>query len=588
MKISVIIPTYNRREVLARTLESLFAQDFPGDEYEVIVAVDGSTDGTVESLRRLRSPCPLRFVEHRRNLGQSAARNSALSIARGDLILCIDDDIICSPNLLSAHAAAHEGESHRVVLGSISVAPQSPQTLATDRMCRMFASCEPNAPLVKTDWINTQGGNLSAPRLLVIAAGGFDTGMFRMFEDTELAVRLWKLGAAFYYHPGAAVSTLYVKTYRDLIEDSVWAGRNYVRLSRKHPEFRRYVKLGTLSEDGVGRRTARAMYTRLPVSPAALLRFPCWIAQRWRGLARVRNAGIRLLDYHMTVVAFRSALREAGSWQALRREFAMRLPVLAYRASRPVRPANDHCPTVAAQGFERQVRWLARRGYAGVRPSDWLAWLCEGKQLPSKPVLITFDGSDADLLEPALATLRRYGFGAAVYIPTGSVPGAGVRPGLKAREMAPAMSAERISYWAEQGIEFGAQGRSNRDLTIMGREKIREEVFGARQDLERLLPGRQVSFAYPRGTYNDAVREYVKQAYQLAVTQQAGINSLRTERELLKRTSVDPATSLSGLEFVVRFGWNPFARAVPPGATTLDYGPQTSVSNSRCGVLDTD
>jgi cellulose synthase/poly-beta-1,6-N-acetylglucosamine synthase-like glycosyltransferase len=47
MKISVVIPTFNRRDLLARTLPAVLAQDFPAQEYEVVVVVDGSTDGSL-------------------------------------------------------------------------------------------------------------------------------------------------------------------------------------------------------------------------------------------------------------------------------------------------------------------------------------------------------------------------------------------------------------------------------------------------------------------------------------------------------------------------------------------------------------
>ena len=62
MKVSVIIGTYNRRDLLARTLPTVLTQDFPAHEYEVVVVVDGSTDGTIEFLRDLRPPCVRRSV----------------------------------------------------------------------------------------------------------------------------------------------------------------------------------------------------------------------------------------------------------------------------------------------------------------------------------------------------------------------------------------------------------------------------------------------------------------------------------------------------------------------------------------------
>ena len=59
VKLSVVVPTRNRRDVLIpRTLPAMFAQDMPADEFEIILVVDGSTDGTAQALRELKSPFP--------------------------------------------------------------------------------------------------------------------------------------------------------------------------------------------------------------------------------------------------------------------------------------------------------------------------------------------------------------------------------------------------------------------------------------------------------------------------------------------------------------------------------------------------
>lgn len=59
--LSVLIPTYNRREIVARCLKSLAEQTLPPEQYEVIVIDDGSTDGTDEMLASLDYPASLRW-----------------------------------------------------------------------------------------------------------------------------------------------------------------------------------------------------------------------------------------------------------------------------------------------------------------------------------------------------------------------------------------------------------------------------------------------------------------------------------------------------------------------------------------------
>src|SRR5208282_523221 len=117
LKLSIVVPTHNRRDVLiSRTLPAIFSQDLSASEYEIIVVVDGSTDGTAEALRELRPRCALRIIEQS-NRGPSAARNNGIQAAKGDLLLFIDDDIICGPSLLEQHVAAHDGADPMVAYG---------------------------------------------------------------------------------------------------------------------------------------------------------------------------------------------------------------------------------------------------------------------------------------------------------------------------------------------------------------------------------------------------------------------------------------------------------------------------------------
>ncbi|VVB89288.1 Glycosyltransferase AglG [uncultured archaeon] len=92
IKVSVIISTYNRKDLLKKCIVSLFNQNYSEDKYEIIV-IDSSTDGTAETIRELSkyAPSEFRYI-YRENIGLSVARNLGIEEARGEIIVYIDDD----------------------------------------------------------------------------------------------------------------------------------------------------------------------------------------------------------------------------------------------------------------------------------------------------------------------------------------------------------------------------------------------------------------------------------------------------------------------------------------------------------------
>ena len=557
MKISVVIPTYNRRELLARTLATVFAQDFPPEEYEVVVVVDGSTDATAEFLRTLKPDPRIRVVEHPRNLGQAAARNTAIRIAQGDFVLFVDDDCLCDRSLLKEHAAAHQEADSLVVSGPVLTAPDSPRTLTTDRLAKVERSY-PVRARGRCSWQECNGAaNISIPRALLLACGGFDEGLFRMSEDVDLVLRLRRMGAGFYYQPGAIATQIYNKTHHQLVDDAAWGGRNLVILCRKQPDYRPYSGLATLGRGSWLKRQIRELAARTPLSPEPLLEVLFWAAERLRRVDSMRDFGVGVLEQRMALAAWRGALRQGGSWGAMRREFGMRLPVLLYHHVGPPRSRTHPELTVSPLSFERHVSWLARRGYTGITALDWLQWRVEAKPLPSRPVLISFDDGYADLAEYALPVLRRHGFSAVVYIITGKIGGevAWDEPGRT--ESYKLMSVEQIRHWAREGIEFGAHGRTHADLTALSAERLTDEVGGSKEDLERVTGVPTVSFAYPFGYLNDTVVQATRNRFALAMSCDDGLNDLATDSCLLRRTMVRPFDTVADIELRAALGWNP-------------------------------
>jgi len=100
--ISIIIPTYNRANLLPLTMNSFLSQDYPQDRYEIIVADNNSTDNTREVATRYfgNSAVIVQYIFEKRQ-GVHYARNSAAKQASGDILYFTDDDMVADPALLN-------------------------------------------------------------------------------------------------------------------------------------------------------------------------------------------------------------------------------------------------------------------------------------------------------------------------------------------------------------------------------------------------------------------------------------------------------------------------------------------------------
>jgi len=174
---SLIIPTYNRREALAVTLESLRQLRYARSAYEVLVIDDGSTDGTAELLAKTPDVRVLRQA----NRGASAARNRGIREARGEFCLFIDDDVLPCPDLLWEHHELHRAEPRVLVRGPVINFARLPAPKSPPELWKHFSM----------NYLCTS--NASVRRDLLLEAGLFDEA-FPRWEDAELGVRLKRLG----------------------------------------------------------------------------------------------------------------------------------------------------------------------------------------------------------------------------------------------------------------------------------------------------------------------------------------------------------------------------------------------------------
>jgi glycosyltransferase involved in cell wall biosynthesis len=99
--VSIVIPTYNRSNMIEITLKSFVEQNYPGDRFEIIVCNNNSTDNSADILQKWEENYPrkIRIIFEPRQ-GVHYARNTAAHMTKGDILYYTDDDMIADPNLL--------------------------------------------------------------------------------------------------------------------------------------------------------------------------------------------------------------------------------------------------------------------------------------------------------------------------------------------------------------------------------------------------------------------------------------------------------------------------------------------------------
>ncbi len=263
--VSVVMPTFRKKELLASTLNALCSQTYPTELMEVVVADDCSLDGTRDFLQGLDTPYSLVCVSHEENKGRAAARNSAIRRATGELVVFLDDDMRAEPRLVAAHVVAHARHPGSVVIGNALTAPELGNSNALRYLDTRGVHKLPPDACVPARYFLTNNSSVSRKALLDV--GLFDE-TFRNygFEDTELAFRLEReAGLAFHYCPEAVAYHIHFHSLDQLLEKRYESARGSLRhLLRKHPDRARELSVDLLSP-AVGGESASARLRRAAV-----------------------------------------------------------------------------------------------------------------------------------------------------------------------------------------------------------------------------------------------------------------------------------------------------------------------------------
>lgn len=336
-RVSVVIPTRQRRDSVLRTLASLRRQTLPAGDYEVLVCVDGSSDDTAAAVRAFTAPYTCSVLEAPHG-GRARARNSGIGAATGDLVVLLDDDMEASPGFLEAHLRAHEGPRERAVVGAAPIvvpqdAPSFVRYAAEGFRSRLERLGRPG---YRPGFRDAYSGNFSCRRDVLQAVGTFDE-TFTMYghEDYELALRLEADGVTLAYSAEAVAHQHYEKSFRDFAPDGLARGHTAVLFAQKHPEVADQLKLADYHRGDWKWRVLRSLLLGLGRVAGAT---PEWVVAR---VERFERSGTpRLHKYYRLAADYlfwqgaTQALRESRrrsaehAWATYRVRLAMLLVIL--------------------------------------------------------------------------------------------------------------------------------------------------------------------------------------------------------------------------------------------------------------------
>ena len=238
-RISIVVATRDREDLLNKALGALVAQNLDRDAFEVVVIDDGSTDGTHEAVDRFTGLLAIRYARQEPS-GIASARNHGLLLSRGEIVIFLDDDDVADTSLLTAHLEAHRRfpDPNVAILGytdlAVDVANSFLMRHITGVAGHQLFSYESMADQGILEFTEFWGGRVSLKRTWLMQHEIFDPQFDFGCEDIELGYRLARHGLIVRFEARARSTMIRTLTLRAFLQRATKQGRSIAKAFLTH------------------------------------------------------------------------------------------------------------------------------------------------------------------------------------------------------------------------------------------------------------------------------------------------------------------------------------------------------------------
>ncbi len=236
--LSVVIPTFNRRPLLVRVISPLLEDPSTG---EVVIVVDGGSDGSLELLRDWAKREPRLRVLYQENAGESAARRRGIEASRYDVVVILDDDVEADSGLISAHARWHVKNEDLVVLGYMPTVVPSPRRHGQATTILYAADYGSTCGLYEEDarsiFTHLWAGNMSMKRASFLDLVSDTESRIDFHEDLRFGLQCQDAGLVAVFDRSLSARHWHSRSLRRFAADCRRSGRGLARISRDYPRI---------------------------------------------------------------------------------------------------------------------------------------------------------------------------------------------------------------------------------------------------------------------------------------------------------------------------------------------------------------